>query len=459
MVPHAPDIQQELQALNALTSIPGGAGLPSLGDVRALGNVASQVPAGLKAMGSDVLNTVTHPVEQFRQKPIGTALNAASVAAPFLMPEAKTVQGALEEGATRASRLAQEQSIKSLEGAIGQVRQLGPEEARAVGQLALDKGIVSPFTPTSLGMERTLQGELGKSGETIGALRQAGDVAGGAPEASLLKNNIAAELTPKYETGMRSGEMGSLKHALEEVGKIEKPSFVANAEKATEMNQYAAGNKMLQPTGAFTDVANTLSRTNNEALQKALTPEQWQAYQSALNDFSGLKAIEKFFSRGEVRELAGRGSGLLTDLYKGTKDVIGHKALAAGADTFADMLSSPAVAKALPALVTAAKAGPAALDVTHSILQKNDPEYAEQTKDVSSQASNVTNSPESIVAHVISNPKLAPYGPMFQDANQRGPQAVIANHFTLMQRDPAYNKAFSEIGGDQRPPHFMPPIR
>lgn len=427
-----------------------GAGELLSGDVSGAGQQAKQ-------------NIIEHPIK--------SALDVATVAAPFMAPEASTVEGALKEGATRASRFAQEQSVKSLEGAIGQVRQLGPEEARAVGQLALDKGIVSPFTPTSLGMERALNSELEKTGAEIGASRAAGDLAGGAPSAAELQSTIEGRLANRYGSGMRSGETGSLEKALDEVGKIGKPevgigpvegpSFVRNAEKATEMNAFASKNKMLQPTGAFTDVSNALSHENNAALQKALTPEQWTAYQGALNDFSGLKSIEKFFSRGEARELAGRGSGMLTDIYKGAKDVIGHKALAAGADTVANMLSSPAVAKSLPTLINAAKAGPAALEATHSILQKNDPEYAEQTKDFASVPDNasVQNSPEAIMAHVASNPQLAPYESMFQEASQRGPQAVVANHFTLMQRDPAYNKAFTMPNQNMPPMHYMLPPR
>jgi hypothetical protein len=49
-----------------------------------------------------------------------------------------------------------------------------------------------------------------------------------------------------------------------------------------------------------------------------------------------------------------------------------------------------------------------------------------------------------IMDHVMSNPAMSSFRPTFQAAAQRGPQAVIANHFTLMQRDPEYNKTFTQ---------------
>lgn len=49
-----------------------------------------------------------------------------------------------------------------------------------------------------------------------------------------------------------------------------------------------------------------------------------------------------------------------------------------------------------------------------------------------------------IIDNVLANPKMAQYVPMFNQAAQRGEEAVVANHYVLMQRDPQYNQGFTE---------------
>jgi len=51
---------------------------------------------------------------------------------------------------------------------------------------------------------------------------------------------------------------------------------------------------------------------------------------------------------------------------------------------------------------------------------------------------------EWIMDTMMANPALRSYMPMFNQAAQRGEQSIVANHFTLMQRDPEYNMAFSQ---------------
>lgn len=51
---------------------------------------------------------------------------------------------------------------------------------------------------------------------------------------------------------------------------------------------------------------------------------------------------------------------------------------------------------------------------------------------------------EWIIDNVMSNPALRAYLPTFSQAAERGEQAVVADHYTLMQKDPQYNLAFSQ---------------
>jgi hypothetical protein len=54
-----------------------------------------------------------------------------------------------------------------------------------------------------------------------------------------------------------------------------------------------------------------------------------------------------------------------------------------------------------------------------------------------------------IIDNVISNPAMAQYAPAFKEAAQRGEEAVVANHYVLMQRDPDYNQAFTQQLGHE----------
>jgi hypothetical protein len=340
-----------------------------------VGGVVTRQPTGQTPMGArmqDIAQSeeVQNPSQWAYKNPIDAAMQAATVISPF-MPEAEAVNAAREGAATRASRFAQQQAVKAMEGSRGQIMQVGPESARELGQFALDKGVVSPFKG-EIGMERALNDLEQTSGAQIGAARAAGDVLGGAPEPSLLQNNIEAELAPKYGSGMRVGERGALGHALEEVGKIDKPSFTGIAQKATEMNQYAKGmHQINQPSGALTDVANILSRENNAALANVLKPEEFAAYKQALGDYGSIQKLQEFFLRKEARELAGRGGGIV----RGIKDAFGHKVAATGADAMSSLLSHPAFARVLPVLTEAARRGPQAITAANYILQQKDPDY------------------------------------------------------------------------------------
>jgi hypothetical protein len=126
----------------------------------------------------------------------------------------------------------------------------------------------------------------------------------------------------------------------------------------------------------FADIGGMLSHENNAALQQVLSPQEFQAYQGALKDYSTLSKVQKLFERGESKEWAGGAhGGPVTDIYQGLKSTLGRRTVAAGADTFAKALQSPAIARVLPVLSEAAKRGPAALAASNFVLQQQDPEY------------------------------------------------------------------------------------
>lgn len=211
------------------------------------------------------------------------------------------------------------QSLRSLGASVGQVRQMGVDEAREAGKYALDNGLVDVMS-TDVGRQNKLKALLEMTGKKIGDLR---GQAGAAPEDMAKK--ISTELAPKYTAGVYSGEKGALKKAIDEVAKT--PATHADLSKtATNLNRYASENGLVQPTNAATDVANSLSRSNNEGIVQSLGADKGKQYLGALEDMSKQKPIEQFMARGEAKEAAGRGSNTMFGSVTGAiKDVAGHR--------------------------------------------------------------------------------------------------------------------------------------
>lgn len=351
------------------------------------GKDPGQTPMGARMQGIAESEEVQHPVDWAKKNPIDAALQAATLVSPFL-PKGATLNAGRQELAERSSDFARKQAVKSLEGMRGQVMQLPDNVRQEVGQYLLDKKIISPTTPTSLGVERRINSLSGQAGEAIGAARRAGDVIGGAPAAEDLTLQAHSEFSPTYETGRMSGRQGEFNRAMEtlhnpvvEQGKMAGPeigTFQGNAAKATEMYGQAIPEQKLAQSkeSPYADIAGMVSHENNAALQQVLTPQEFQAYQGALKDYSTLSKVQRLFERGESKEWAGGAhGGPITDIYQGLKSTLGRRTVAAGADTFSKALQSPGIAKALPILSDAAKRGPAALTAAHFTMLQNDPSY------------------------------------------------------------------------------------
>lgn len=242
------------------------------------------------------------------------------------------VQGQLE-------RVAANQMLKSAGASIGQIRQLGPEAAREAAQYGLKSGLGDVFT-TGMGRDAKIKALQEATGKTIGEMRKAG----GAVEENLAEK-IGAKLRPEYETGLYAGEKGTLEKALEQVAKTPQ-THQDLAKTATKLNRYAAGNKMVQPTTAITDVANALSRENNALLAQKLGSDKAKQYVDALKEMEQQKILEKFMERGEAMETASRG-GLTAfhSLKNLIADTFGHRAAAKGAQGLSQALEGQGAAK------------------------------------------------------------------------------------------------------------------
>jgi len=341
------------------------------GILQGLGESAKNLGQAVQAPPAQNINDIQNAIIQ---KPLSSAINAASIVAPEL--GAMKASPAVEGLSQYAQRFGQNQATKALGATRGQIGNLGVDESRKLAQYALDKNLISPLTGP-IGLEEKVGSQLKGAGEAIGKGRKLADVQGQAPSLPELLQQVKQQLIDKYTSGVHKGEMGGLNKAREELAKGGTGTFSGNAQKATDLNQFASKqNALMQPSTAATDVANVVSGTNNAAIEKVLTPAQLKAYQTALTDYSNLSKIDKMLLKGESREMAGRGGGSLAKtVYDKTADEFGNRTAAWTADKFAKALQNPVMAKYLPTLTRAAAKGEAAFFMTDAALKQQDPAY------------------------------------------------------------------------------------
>lgn len=259
---------------------------------------------------------------------------------------APAMKGMLNTAGEYAKRFGQNQAMKALGARSGQIGQVGIPESRAIAQSMIDKGVVSPLRGP-IGLEEKVEQLHQAAGQGVGQMRQMGDAQGTAPQMPEILQQVKQNLEGKYTSGIDRG-MAGLNKAREEVAKGGTGSFVGNAQKATDLNASAAANKIYRPQGATTDVADTISHMNNEALKKTLSPADYAKYESHLKDYGDLNKVNQFIQSGERREMTGRGgSSLLKTAADKTMDAFGNRMAATMGSTAGDILQSPQLANSV----------------------------------------------------------------------------------------------------------------
>jgi len=364
------------------------------------GDVASVLP-GLVKQGTQMLSNpeetaksiaepVLHPVEYGYQHPVSQALNVAGLAAPAIEPITDTA-------AQYAGRFGENNELKMLGGRGGQLGQLGPEESRNVARASHDLGL-DAMTLGPIGREQEIKSMLGQAGQEIGNIREEASQTP-APAPQSITQRIREELAPEYgPSGVKASENAGLERVLNGIEQMQNPTFSDYAQRATDLNKYASGNKLVQATNAETDVANALSRINDENIAKA-APESAEPYNQYKDTFSTLKEINPLEQKGEVREMSQRGgASMFGAINKAIENAGGFKGMARAGFAAEDAL------KQVP---TAARVGGAT-----SIMNR------------------VTTDPQSFGKFAT---------PLLQAAQSGGSQAVSAMHFILSGQYPEYN--------------------
>lgn len=216
---------------------PAGEGAKALYDVgkgglqgvwQGVKDTGSVVKAPFEMMGGEDL-AQTDIGQKFRERPlsvpagvVGTVLPAARLGRMGLssVGEGLNAFGPTENIVPTIERIANNQTLKSMGGSIGQLGQMAKgSEGRAgldmAAQYAREKGLAD-VTSTSIGRDNLLAALKKSSGETAGTLRkEAGNAPTGIPE------KIGASLEEKYgKGGLQSSETRNVKKALTDVKRM-----------------------------------------------------------------------------------------------------------------------------------------------------------------------------------------------------------------------------------------------
>jgi hypothetical protein len=387
---------------------------PGLQDVSVTDALAAQGAYGLGKLGVGLAG-----------KAAGSVLSDALPAASKIPTVGKLIPNT-ENIVPSIGRIADNQTLKSLGGTMGQIARMAQGREGRVGldkaaKYARDKGLADVWS-TGIGRDKQLESLLESTGEGIGNLRaEAGPAQSGILEK--VKNYVMRKYGPK---SLRSAEAPAVEKTIEAVreatGKLpvvakgpmtgkpvalfdyndpitgvssykvygdpkltgiqttgnvpfkdlqakgievvgqtpkaaelgqapldvvsRPPTHAGYAEAATDINKYAAGNKMYQPITAETDVANALSRENNAGIVQTLGADKGKQYLDLLEEQTRLHPLEHLQKRGELRDIAGRGGmSLGKSFVQKMADAAGYRLSAKTAAAIHDLLVGEGIPK------------------------------------------------------------------------------------------------------------------
>lgn len=239
--------------------------------------------------------------------------------------------------------------LKSMGPRMGQIGQVGGiEAARDAADVARNAGMGDVFS-TEIGRRNALKAFTEGEGQKIGALREAAG-----PASPDIMDQVQKDLMAKYSAPntLYSNEAPQIEKSLNTVRNMAgpTPTNAGIAKGATELNQYAAGEKLKQPVNAITDVANKLSASNNAEIAQSLGSDKAQQYINALHNESGAFHLKPFMEKGAAREAVARGGGkgILQSLVQKAADTGGYRATSKGLDALHGALAGPVDLSNLP---------------------------------------------------------------------------------------------------------------
>jgi hypothetical protein len=270
------------------------------------GQAVQGVKEGLKGTMDTIRgipDVLSHPLQSAKREiiehPISSAVNVASLAAPVL-------DGAAETAGRYAGRMGENQMGKLHGTSAYQFRQLGRENFGDAMRASYEHGDANLLQGT-IGREQAINERVAQLGNDIGDVRsqaaEAGPAMKGPEMADAIQKNLQADYSP---SGVKFDQAGRLQAQLDSISKMKDPSVEDYAQRATDINHEASKNKLVQPTGTDTDVANQMAHINDEQIAKRLPPEIQEHYQMLKDEFGNAKSIQPMELRAEAKEATGK---------------------------------------------------------------------------------------------------------------------------------------------------------
>lgn len=369
--------------------------------VKGLQAIGEGLAQGARELPGDIAEFSKHPLESTKnhiiEHPISSAVDAASVAVPFLRGTTKTA-------AKYAGRMGENQMGKLHGTSAQQFRQLGRENFGDVMRDSYKEGDAN-LLKGSIGREEAIKNRIAESGKEIGNIRGQANAAGAPMLPDEMAERIRKNLEADYKAGGKNFEHeAALEKQLNNIKAMPEGGIENFAQRARDINKQASKNKLIQPVNAETDVANQLSRINDEELATRL-PGMIDKYHAAKDRFGNAKSLLPMEARGEAKDALAKSPSTMFGAIKDVaQSVIGGPKLGAQAGFKAEGLLK-SVAK---------NAGAYSLGGVTSTLMNT----------------------------LLTNPQvLGKYAKPLSDAAQKnGSQGVAATHYLLSNQDPAYNE-------------------
>lgn len=255
----------------------------------------------------------------------------------------------------------------------------------------------------SIGREQAINERVAQLGSDLGDIRGQATEAGAQMSPQEMADSIQKELQPNYSPGGKHfGEEGSFNSNLANIKAMPEGGAANFAQRASEINSNAAGNKLVLPSksAAETDIAGQMSHINDENIAKNLPEDLADHYDMLKEQFGYAKNLQPMEMRGGAKEALSPTPNTAFGMAKSiAHTAVGGPKLGAqvgfGAESALNWTSRivnlvkdnpQALGKFAPALLQAYQdGGNQGVAATHFILANQYPEYNEMTQKDSTQ--------------------------------------------------------------------------
>lgn len=344
---------------------------------------------------AEMARPVIHPIDYAEEHPVSQAMNIAAIVSPLM-------KGAAETGAKYAGNMGEE-SMGRLHGTTrAQFKQMGDADFGEAMRESFGQGDAD-YTLGNIGRRQAINERVAQLGNDIGDIREATKTVIPPEEmAAKLQERLSGSYGPG---GANFKDEGALMRELENIKQIKNPSAGEYADYASSINRNVTKNKLFQPTGVETDVANQLAHLNDETITGELSPDMAEHYGQLKESFGNAKPLQAMEQAGQAKEVTGGGSHTM---FGAVKNALGS--IISPNKTLAK--AGFGLEKALPQVPTAARALGGA-----SIMTR------------------LTSDPGSFGKYA---------NPLLKAAQEGGSQGVAAMHYLLANQYPEYNQMSQE---------------